>query len=38
MSKFERLFELPYYQLEKFPQEGAFCHKVNGTWKKFSSQ
>ena len=33
-----RLFDLPYYQLEKFPQEDALCDKVNGQWVKTSTK
>lgn len=33
-----RLFDLPYYQLERFPQEDAFADKVNGNWVKTSTQ
>lgn len=33
-----RLFDIPYYQLEKFPQEDAFCDKVDGKWIKTSTQ
>lgn len=38
MNKFELLFEIPYYQLEKSPKEDAFCHKQNGSWRKYSTQ
>ena len=34
----KRLFDIPQYQLEKFPQEDAFCDKVNGKWVKTSTQ
>src|SRR5687768_18443690 len=34
----KRLFDIPYYQLERFPQEDAFCDKVNGQWVKTSSK
>lgn len=34
----KRLFDSPYYQLEKFPKEDAFACKVNGIWKKYSTQ
>ena len=33
-----RLFDIPYYQLEKFPQEDAFCDKVDGKWIKTSTK
>lgn len=32
MEKLTRLFELPYYQLEKHPQDVAFSDKINGKW------
>ena len=38
MEKITRLFEIPYYQLEKFPQEVVFGDKVNGEWKTISTQ
>ncbi len=31
------MFDIPYYQLEKFPKEDAFCCKVNGVWEKTST-
>lgn len=34
----KRLFDFPYYQLEKFPQEDALVSKVNGKWEKVSTQ
>ena len=34
----KRLFDIPYYQLERFPQEDAFCDKVDGKWVKTSSK
>ncbi len=34
----ERLFDIPYYQNEKFPQEDAFADKVVGDWVKVSTQ
>jgi len=33
----KRLFDLPYYQMEKFPQDEAFCDKVDGEWRKTST-
>lgn len=33
-----RLFDLPYYQLSKFPKPDAFCDKIDGKWKKTSTQ
>lgn len=38
MTDPKRLFDFPYYQLEKYPQEGALVSKVNGTWVKTSTQ
>ncbi len=32
-----RLFDLPYYQLENFPQEDALCDKIDGEWIKTST-
>jgi long-chain acyl-CoA synthetase len=34
----KRLFDLPYYQLEKFPQPDAFADKINGEWIKTSTK
>lgn len=34
----KRLFDLPYYQMEKFPQTDALCDKVDGEWRKTSTQ
>ncbi|MFT5820664.1 MAG: long-chain acyl-CoA synthetase [Crocinitomix sp.] len=34
----KRLFDIPYYQLEQFPQEDAFVDKVNGKWVKTSTK
>ena len=31
------MFDIPYYQLEKFPKQDAFCSKVNGQWVKTST-
>lgn len=33
-----RLFDIPYYQNEKFPQEDAFVDKRDGNWVKVSTQ
>ncbi len=33
-----RLFDLPYYQLENYPQDGMFVTKTNGIWEKLSTQ
>ncbi|MFK8038104.1 MAG: long-chain fatty acid--CoA ligase [Crocinitomicaceae bacterium] len=38
MNNITRLFEIPYYQLEKYPQEIAFADKVNGNWKTINTQ
>jgi long-chain acyl-CoA synthetase len=38
MDKITRLFEIPYYQLEKYPQDTAFSDKRNGKWIKISTQ
>ncbi|MCS7074480.1 MAG: AMP-binding protein, partial [Bacteroidia bacterium] len=38
MKKPTRLFDILPYQLEKNPKSDALCMKVNGTWKKLSSQ
>lgn len=34
----KRLFDLPYYQLEKYPLERSFSSKVNGKWVSISTQ
>lgn len=34
----KRLFDIPYYQLEKFPKEDSLCAKINGTWVKTSTK
>jgi long-chain acyl-CoA synthetase len=33
-----RLFDFPYYQLEKFPRKDALVTKKNGTWEETSTQ
>jgi len=38
MDKITRLFDLPYYQLEKHPQKIAFSDKRNGEWTKVSTE
>lgn len=38
MEKQERLFDIPYYQLEKFPQETMFSTKRDGKWDSVSTQ
>ena len=37
MQDFTRLFDILYYQNEKYPQADAFAAKVNGQWKKYST-
>jgi len=34
----KRLFDIPYYQREKFPQDDAFVDKRDGQWVKTSTQ
>ncbi|WP_417372149.1 AMP-binding protein, partial [Gelidibacter japonicus] len=34
----KRLFDFPYYQLEKYPQKKALVTKYNGEWKATSTQ
>ena len=34
----KRLFDIPYYQNEKFPQKNAFVDKRNGQWVSLSTQ
>jgi len=38
MSQIGRLFDIPYYQLQKNPLEKAFSTKYNGAWKSTSIQ
>jgi long-chain acyl-CoA synthetase len=38
MQDFTRLFDIIYYQNEKYPQADAFAAKVGGQWKKHSTQ
>lgn len=38
MTEVKRLFDFPYYQLEKYPQDAALVTKVNGEWIKTSTQ
>lgn len=35
---FTRLIDIPEYQLNNFPQEDAIASKVDGEWKKYSTQ
>lgn len=34
----KRLFDIPYYQLAKFPKEDSLAAKINGTWVKTSTK
>ncbi len=34
----KRAFDFLYYQLENNPIEECLCHKINGNWKKYSTQ
>lgn len=36
--KVERLFDIPYYQLEKYPNEVMFSYKKGGSWHNISTQ
>jgi len=38
MTEPKRLFDFPYYQLEKYPQEKALVTKYKGEWKATSTQ
>ena len=38
MKDLTRLFEIPYYQLEKYPQDVVFADKKNGEWVTISTQ
>ena len=38
MTDPKRLFDFPYYQLEKYPQDKALVTKYNGEWKATSTQ
>ncbi|MAN58681.1 MAG: long-chain fatty acid--CoA ligase [Flavobacteriaceae bacterium] len=38
MTHPKRLFDFPYYQLEKYPQERALVTKYNGSWISTSTQ
>ena len=37
-SEIKRLFDIPYYQLEKYPREDCMAAKVNGNWVTYSTQ
>ncbi len=34
----KRLFDIPYHQLENYPQSDALCAKINGEWVNYSTQ
>ena len=38
MDNVKRIFDIPYYQLNNFPQDDAFADKINGSWVKTSTQ
>jgi len=38
MDNVKRIFDIPYYQLEKFPQEISLAGKINGKWRSYSTQ
>ncbi len=38
MQNVTRLFDIIYYQKEKYQKEDSFAAKVNGEWKKYSTQ
>jgi long-chain acyl-CoA synthetase len=38
MKDFTRLFDIIYYQNANYPQPDSFACKVNGEWKKYSTQ
>jgi len=38
MENLTRLFEIPYYQLDKYPQDIAFSDKRNGVWESISTK
>ena len=38
MKEVKRLFDIPYHQLEKYPNERIFSTKRNGEWDKISTQ
>ena len=38
MKEVKRLFDIPYYQLERHPNERTFSTKRNGEWDKVSIQ
>lgn len=34
----QRLFDIPFHQLERYPQETAIACKENGEWRRYSTQ
>lgn len=38
MDNVQRLFDIPYFQLEKYPQEVMFSSKINGIWKPLNTK
>jgi long-chain acyl-CoA synthetase len=38
MKTVQRIFDLPYHQLETSPLDGAFNSKINGVWEKTSTK
>jgi long-chain acyl-CoA synthetase len=38
MKKLERLFDVPYYQLDNFPQQTMFSTKIDGKWDAVSTE
>jgi len=38
MDNVKRIFDIPYYQLSKFPQEISLAGKVGNEWKTYSTQ
>ncbi|MFT5600670.1 MAG: long-chain acyl-CoA synthetase [Flavobacteriales bacterium] len=38
MEEIKRIFDIPTYQMTKYPQEVCFAGKVNGAWEKYSTK
>lgn len=38
MNDYTRIFDVPYYQLDKFPQQDCLNAKENGKWRSYSTQ
>lgn len=38
MNNVKRIFDIPYYQLNNFPQEISLASKIGNEWKTYSSQ